>query len=165
DCLEAIGGPTDMAQPSARRIKMLKNCQSLAENAANSNPTFALAWYIAADASAELKQYDLFNFQLAAAQKTAPNEQWLATLRVALAEDNLSRLSNEARAGNDNDLKLLVQSRLGVASIAARYVAQPKFRERITLIVETLNNEEQRRFVSFVRAAAREAYRKRTLTQ
>jgi len=155
DCLEAIAGPVGMAQPSGRRVSMLKNCQSLAEKAANSNPTFALAWYIAAYASAELKQYDLFNFQLAAAQKTAPNEQWLATLRVALAEDNLDRLDTEARAGNDADLKLLVQSRLGVASIASRYVAQTNFRERITLIVETLSNEEQRRFVNYVRAAAR----------
>jgi len=165
DCLEAIAGPSGMAQPSERRGKMLKNCQSLAEEAASSNPTFALAWYIAAYASVELKQYKLFDFQLAAAQKTAPNEQWLATLRVSLAEDNLPRLSAEARAGNDADLKLLVQSWLGVASIAARYVAHKDFRERITLIVETMSNEEQRRFVNYVRAAAREASRRRTGNQ
>jgi len=165
DCLEAIAGPTGMAQPSGRRIKMLNNCQSLAEKAAGSNPTFALAWYIAAYSSAELKQYDLFNFQLAAAQKTAPNEQWLATLRVSLAEDNMQRLSAEARAGNDADLKLLVQSRLGVAAIAARYVAHKEFRERITSIVETLGNAEQRRFVNYVRAAARKLASQRAGTQ
>jgi len=165
DCLEAIAGPTGMAQPSERRVAMLKNCQSLAENTASSNPTFALAWYIAAYASVELKQYELFNFQLAAAQKTAPSEQWLATLRVALAEDNLDRLDTEARAGNDADLKLLVQSRLGVASIAARYVAHKDFRERITLIVETMSNAEQRRFVNYVRAAARRSAGQRTGSQ
>jgi len=165
DCLEAIAGPTGMAQPSGRRDKMLTNCQLMAENAAGSNPTFALAWYIAASASAELKQYELFDFQLAAARKTAPNEQWLATLRVSLAEDNLSRLSTQARAGNDADLKLLVQSRLGVAAIAARYVAQTQFRERITLIVETLSNEEQTRFVNYVRAAARKSAGQRAASQ
>jgi len=165
DCLEAIAGPVGMAQPSGRRIAMLKNCQSLAENAASSNPTFALAWYIAAYSSAELKQYELFNYQLAAAQKTAPNEQWLATLRVNLAEDNLSRLSAEARAGNDADLKLLVRSRLGVASIASRYVAQTNFRERITSIVETMSNAEQTRFVNYVRAAARRSVGQRTGSQ
>ena len=154
DCMEAISGPAGMAQPTARRMVMLNECQSLAMDIVADTPGFALAWYIGALASLELGQFDKFNFQLAAAQQTAPNEQWLARLRVELAEKNLEHLTLEVRAGNDADLRLLVQSRLGVASIASRYVAQSNFRERITAIVETLGEEEQRRFVSFVRAAA-----------
>jgi len=154
NCLEAIAGPTGMAQPSQRRMAMLKNCQYFAQKSYQSNLTFALAWYIAAYASVELKQYDTFNFQLAAAQKTAPNEQWLTEFRVSLAENNLSRLGPETIKGNERDLKLLVQSKIGVASIARRYVDQTDFRKRISDIVETLSEARQENFINYVRAAA-----------
>ena len=165
DCLEAMGGVTGMAQPSERRVAMLNECQSFAIKATASTPSFALAWYIGAFASAELKQFSSFNLQLAGAQKTARNEQWLAQLRVNLAENYRDFLNSETLEGNDADLKLLVQSRIGVASIATRYVDKKEFRERITEIVESLSEEEQIRFVAYVRNAARQLASQREVAQ
>lgn len=156
DCLEALAGPTGLVQPFERRSQVTNNCHSIAMNTVKTMPTFALAWYVAAFASAELGNYPAFNTQLAVAQKTAPNEQWLAELRVRLAEANLDHLSPEALEGENRDLLLLARSRQGVASIASRYIAQPEFRERIIRLVETLSEDEQKRFISHVRGAAKQ---------
>lgn len=156
DCLESFAGPAGMAQPSIRRSAMLKHCQTLAKDSTNSKPSFAFAWYIGAFTAAELGEYQTFNHQLSASQKTAPNEQWLAEFRVNLAEDNFDQLDSSTLQGHNDDLKLLVQSRKGVSSIAKRYIQQNSFRERITNIVETLSQDDQRRFIVNVRSAAQQ---------
>ena len=156
NCLEALAGPIGMAQPTSRRKNVLTSCQKLARNITKSMPTHAFAYYIGAFASAELRQYETFNFQVVASQKTAPNEQWLAELRVDLVEDKREYINTQTNLSQNKDLTLLAKSAKGVKSIANRYVKQPKFRERITSLVETLSPNEQREFIRNVKTAARE---------
>jgi len=156
NCLEVLASPTGMAQPTNRRIAALSSCQKLALNITNSMPTYAYAWYIAAHASAELRQFEAFNSYILKAQNTAPNEQWLAILRVNLVENNWEHLNSKVVISQNKDLILLIKSKNGIKSIVARYIDRPSFRERITFLVETSPQEDQKRFINVVRATAEE---------
>ena len=161
NCLEATAGPVGMAQPTSRRKTVLISCQSLAKDITSFMPTHAFAYYIGAFASAELKQYSEFNFQIAASQKTAPNGQWLAQFRVELVEENFEKITSATLSSHKQDLILLAKNASGVRSIATRYVSQPEFRERITELVETLSPKYQKSFVNNVRRAANEISQRR----
>lgn len=154
DCFEALSGPVGMAQPTSRRETVINRCQDVALGTSRGAAGSGFSWYIAAHTAAELGQYSSFNQYLKNSQTLGPNEQWLAELRVSLGERHLEQMDRELKAGHAEDLKLLVQSGRGVASIAARYISHTQFRARITDIVETLPPNDQRRFISFVRAAA-----------
>lgn len=165
DCLEAIAGPTGLAQPTNRRNNMLENCRYNALNSTKSMPTFALAWYIAAFTSAELKLYDDFNSEIIAAQITAPNERWLAHLRVKLALENYDFLSEKAQISNSKDIRLIANSNKGMNLLASEYVEQTELREIIMNIIETLSEEEQNRFVNNVRSISQQASKQRANVQ
>jgi len=154
DCLEALAEPFGMAQPTSRRTKVFYSCQALSMDIVKLSPAYSYAWFIAAFSSVQLGQYESFNYQLEQSQNTAPNEQWLAELRVNLAENNLTHLLPATKAGQGRDLILLVKSRRGVATIARRYVNDPLFRKKIIALVETLPENQQAKFVSNVKAAA-----------
>ncbi len=154
DCLEALAKPFGMAQPTVRRKKIFSSCQDLALNIVNMNPSYSYAWFIAAFSSVGLGQYEDFNYQLEQSQNTAPNAQWLAELRVNLAERHKDNLVPSTQRGQERDLILLVKSKRGVANIARRYVSDISFRQRIILLVEVLPEDEQAKFVRNVKEAA-----------
>lgn len=156
DCLEAMAGPTGLVQPTNRRKLVAENCLKVSAAMVETMPSFALAWFVSAYSASELGQQDTFNDAFAAAQITAPNGQWLAEFRVALAEENYQWLTPENRKRETADLALLVNSRRGIRSIARRYIDQFDFRERITAIVETQSAKNQARFVNNVREIMQE---------
>lgn len=153
-CRSSISGLYGRLQVDAVRNPVLTTCLMTAEAIASENPTDSFAWYISALAASEIGDVTRFNERLLQSQRTGPSEQWIAEMRVQLAEDHYDSLTPAVRAKNDDDLAMLVQSQRGIRSIARRYVGVPTFRERITQIVETLPVAEQRRFLSSVRSAA-----------
>lgn len=153
-CLEGLRGVYGRMQPRASRAAVATNCVDQADAIAAEVPSFAYAYYVGALASAELGDVAGFNSRLLISQMTGPTEQWLAELRVDLAEDNFTALAPDVLSRHEADLRLLVVSGRGIASISNRYVRQPEFRARIAAIVESLSEEDQVRFVDRVRAAA-----------
>ena len=153
-CLLALTSAYGRAQPTPDRLQVARACAERATEETAANPSFAYGWYVLAMASSHIGNWDTMNEALAMAQTTASTEQWLAELRVALAEDNFDRLAPAVLARHERDLALLVRSRRGISAIAERYVANPGFRARITDIVEQLDSSSQLAFIDAVRAAA-----------
>ncbi len=153
-CVEAINGIYGIMQAPEDRTGMLEHCRLEADHITAEAPTYAYAHYVGALAAAELGDTEGFNSRVLAAQITGPREQWIAEQRVALVEDEFPVAIPEVLTRHDADLRLLVTSNRGVDSISQRYVRQPDFRERITAIVETMPEADQRRFISRVRQAA-----------
>lgn len=138
--------------PSAAMSAVAQSCLETAGTAISQMPGHSYGYYVGALAHYALGDAETALGSLKRSQAIGPNEQWLAERRVALAELHHADLEDYAEAGHLADLALLAQSRRGIRSIAARYVADPSFRERVTAIVETLPDEIQQRFVSVVRA-------------
>lgn len=159
-CVEAISGAYGRLQAGEDRRRVLESCRRHADQITAEAPSYSYGWYVGARAAAELGDKAGLNMRLRNAQITGPTEQWVAELRVALAEDHYAAVTPEVRSRHDADLRLLVTSRRGIDTIAARYVADPDFRARITAVVEAMPEDDQARFVGRVGAAAsREAAR------
>lgn len=156
NCLEAINSIYGRAQPSSRRQKSLVTCGELSAEIVAASPVNAFAWFIGAMVAAGEGNVAAMNDKLLHSRQTSPNEQWIAELRVELAENQLDDLDAPNRAGHEFDLKLMAESYRGAQSIARRYLNDVQFRERIVVLVETLPEETQARFVQNVRRAARE---------
>jgi hypothetical protein len=158
-CVEGIGGIYGLMQPGDARQAVLEHCRIEADAIAAEAPSYAYAHYVGALAAAGLGDADGFNARILRSQITGPNEQWVAELRAALVEDQLAAASPEVMARHSADLRLLVASARGIASISRRFVREPDFRERITTIVETMSEADQAKFVSRVRQAAAQVTR------
>lgn len=154
NCVRNISSLYGRLQPAATKAEVSANCRMAADAMVRRNPSSSYAWYVGALTSELAGDIEGMNERLLQSQQTGPEEQWIAELRVPLAEGRLAELTPEVRANHDRDLAMLVASARGIASIAARYVQQAEFRERITDIVETMPQDDQRRFVSKVGAAA-----------
>jgi len=155
-CLRAATSPEGLFLPSTARKALLVDCQSLAQRITDSSPLNSYGWLLRAQFAAALGQDSKIESALRHSYATGPTEQWLAELRVPVAEAALAGLSPVARAGHRQDLALLVQSRRGIAAIARRYVQDEGFRARITAVVEALPAAAQARFVQVLRATVRQ---------
>jgi hypothetical protein len=154
DCLRTVSALYFKTRPTAQRRTFAEECRTLLSSSVDAMPVFSFGWFVLAALDPIVTDFDALNRDLRNSQVTGKAEQWIAELRVALAEDYFDRLSAEARAGEDDDLETLVLSQRGVNAIAGRYVNDPGFRERITAIVERMPAEAQARFVGYVRLAA-----------
>lgn len=155
NCYEALDSILAHTKPRVERDKVAANCLAIADGIVARAPAHPFAWYIGALAAADLGDEDGLSFRLGRSQATGPSEQWIAERRVDTAEDHLASLAPDVREAHDRDLVMLVRSRRGVDAIARRYVRQADFRERITALVEQLDPEAKRRFLDYVRDAAR----------
>jgi len=154
-CDETMSRLSFQLAPTARKSAVANSCLETAEQALSEAPSLSYGHFVASIAHFALDNSGAARDALERSQSLGPNEQWIAERRVSLAEIHYDALDDYVRAGHLADLALLAQSRRGIRSIAARYVASPDFRERVTAVVETLPVEIQRRFVSIVRAEAR----------
>lgn len=156
DCLKAVTSIYGRLQPKDQRTNVIENCRNEAIAITDRAPTQSLAWFVQALIAAEVNNPEDLNLSLAKSRLAGPNEQWIAEVRVELAELNYDKLDAENLEGNAQDLLLLVKSKRGVRKIARRYIQRPEFRQRLADLVETLPEESQKKFVSNVRRAARE---------
>jgi hypothetical protein len=158
-CRYGLTSELALVRPSEDIQRFAAACRAYSQTIAATMPTNSLAWLTLALASRALGDVPAMNRALELSQLSAPNEQWLAESRVALAEDNYDDLSEAARAGNGRDLAMLATSHRGVRSIAKRYIADEAFRNRVTDIVSALPLDAQRRFLASVKRTAKEAGR------
>lgn len=156
NCYDALTSIYGIVQPTIKSRAVASNCLAQADAVTQAMPTHSFAWFVGALAALRLEDPSGFADRLRQSQLTGPREQWIAELRVGLAEDNFDLLPSDVRELNDRDLGLLVVSDRGIASIAQRYVRDEAFRERITSIVEQLSEHDQQRFVNSVGIAAPE---------
>jgi hypothetical protein len=154
NCFDALNGVYGRLQPADGRKAVATTCLQQAAQITRSMPSYSYAWYIASLSAAELGDSAGLADNLRQSQATGPSEEWIAELRVNLAEAHLGELPDDIRSHNDSDLAVLAESYRGVSSIAKRYVDDAGFRERITGIVEKLPDDVQRRFIAFVERAA-----------
>lgn len=152
DCVQVAASLYGLSLLTELRDAALATCGTAASSFAQQAPAYGYAWYVEALLAAERADPNALNAALTTSQSLAPTEQWLAELRVKLAEDHLAEIQPTALAGHEADLALLVTSRRGIKVIARRYAAVKGFRERITAIVEQLPAEQQRRFVAALRS-------------
>lgn len=153
-CMQGMTGLWAALAPPEQRKAHASNCLDYAKTYASHTVVEPLTWVVAARASYLLKDNSAMNEFLHHSWRTGRNEQWVAALRVALAEDAMNVLDMQSRRNHELDLALMVMSRSGIAAIAYRYWSDATFRERITNVVETLSEDDQRRFVSNVRRAS-----------
>lgn len=154
NCFEGIVGIYARTRDRTRRAIIAAECLSVADAVVATTPVYSYAWYVGALAAAQVRDADGLATRLRQSQVTGPTEQWIAELRVGLVEDHRVELPPDVLALNDKDLAILVLSSRGIASIAARYVRDPSFRDRITTITETLPPQDQQRFLDQVRRVA-----------
>lgn len=86
--------------------------------------------------------------QLAAAQKTAPTDQWLAVRRVRLAQSMLPGEANIDHYNLQDDLGLLIASNRGLNTAATLYIKYPQLRDMIIASTENLRDSDRARFLS-----------------
>lgn len=154
ECAWGVTSLYGRLQSETVRADVVAKCTRTVQSITEARPGFAYGWYVRAlMAEANGDKADM-NAALATSRVTDPTGQWLAQLRVDLAEQHFSELDAGNLKGQTEDLALLVRSRSGISSIARRYVTDEGFRDRITAIVETLPPEDQRRFVDYVKSAA-----------
>jgi len=159
DCLDALLARNSLAArylAEAERAAIAPTCLAIADDTVAAMPSFSYAWLVGARASADLGDLDGMNRRLLASRQTGPTEQWIAEARVALAEEHFEALEPSVLAGHEADLGLLAMSARGTATIALRYLSDPEFRERITAIVETVPDAQQRWFLANVRERIRQ---------
>lgn len=149
-CLSAVTSVYGRMRATDDRRAVAANCGHFAEASAAMMPSNSYAWYSAAHAAALGADSSRFEQYWLQSARTAPNEQWLAALRVVLLEDNPALATPALRDAERQDLALLVTSRRGISAIAKRYVAQRDFRERVVSVVEQMPQADQRRFLDAV---------------
>lgn len=139
--------------PSETIVAFDKKCENIASEIVATTPSNSYAWWVKAFAHAALGEEKQFNESIRQSQLTGPNEQWVADLRVRFSEENLGLLDDDTKRTHEKDLALLAGSTRGAQTIAAQYVKNPNFRERIIKIVEKLPAAKQQNFLSRVRIA------------
>lgn len=153
-CLSGITSVYGRMRSSTERRAVTANCGDFAEADAAIMPSSSYAWYVASLAAAQKADISTFGEYWLLSATTGQNEQWLAGLRVALLEDNLDLATPELFEAERRDLAVLAMSRMGIGSIARRYVTQRDFRERVVSVVEQLPAADQARFLAAVTAEA-----------
>lgn len=146
-CLRAITSIEGRLLYGENRTDLLASCGEVASDITTSSPRNSYAWFLQAYLAHQNGAEETFNTALLKSYEHGPTEQWVAELRVPLAERGHALLNTETRLGHQKDLALLVESRRGIGSIARRYVRDQDFRDRITYVVETMPQSAQQRFL------------------
>lgn len=150
DCDLVMNSIVGRAQPTESRIRTLAACLAGATNIAKASPSFALAWVISATALAYKADWERFKVVLRYAYRSARSEQWLAKMRVGLAERHLQHYDEQLLQLHQNDLALLLSTPDGRAFLAPRYKTWEAAREQIDLILNDVPETWRDRFLRAV---------------
>ncbi len=101
-----------LLQPDKRR-KALQNCETISQKIIQTSAFNAFAWFVSAFVSFQLNDTPGFNAALMKSYDIAPTESWLAMLRVSLAEQAFSELSDYNSTSHINDITLLLNGTKG----------------------------------------------------
>jgi hypothetical protein len=137
DCLDLPDSLYAQAQPSNRRNAFLAACADAARSVTAAMPIYARAWLALAATDIDA---------LGWARATAPEVAWLADRRLLLA------LQHELEP--TRDIAVLLTSPAGTRALAAHYLAMPNRRELFLSVAEQAPPDQQRCFLSAIKAAA-----------
>jgi hypothetical protein len=154
DCRQDMWSVAAHVLPTDARTRFLENCFSASDGIARASPTFSMAWLTSAIAAVESGDAAGFSERFVRSRFTAPYETWIAEARFEVAERYLSSLNPQAVEQHEADVRMLVSSERGIDFVAERYVSDYDFRDRVTAIVSTMSDKDQRRFVRAVERAA-----------
>jgi len=160
DCVlffQRIGSLEARFETSETLTTVMQNCLAVADQVTRRAPSMSLSWFTGAYAAILLGDAKGFNERFVRSRLTGPTEQWMADLRISLAEGHLAALDGQSLAAHDDDLRLMVQSSLGLRNVALRYIKDEGFRERVEMIVETLPEVAQQRFLNNLNREVRDA--------
>lgn len=150
DCLLTVGNPNRSEMRSlggASRSQLADTCLALGNEAVQRFPTSSYFYLVRGLAHLARNDVDLFNQDFLLSYRTGATEQWMAELRIAIAEENFSRLSADSIAAEAEDIRLLMVSNKGLRSLSSRYINMPAFRARIAEIAATMPADVQSMFV------------------
>ncbi len=151
DCHYGLTSVRALAQPKARIEGLAGRCRTVATTSVQGMPTHSFAWLVLAEASAWMGDMPAMRRAYLMSGATGRNEQWMAEMRVELAENHFATVDSEMRKQHEQDLAMLVRSTRGIFAIARRYLDSPDFHDRIVRIVETLPASQQERFLSAIK--------------
>jgi hypothetical protein len=155
-CIRTLTHPDFGDAPAAQRTAVRAHCDAQVDHAARRYGADAYVWI----AQARLHEQDQALVEMLAdvdrARALAPQELWIALRRNDMVQPVEGILTAAEYRGQNADFAVMAQSRVGVRFLAARYLGEPAFRERITAVVETLPPEEQRRFLRNIRSVDNE---------
>lgn len=136
-----------------QRERLPKTCAQMARNIVARSPADSFAWFVSAAAAAAMSDPLALNADLERSQVTGPNEGWLASMRLELAENNLASLNASTLATHQQDMRIVAATGGYISSVARRFVLDEDFRQRMSAALENMTAKDQARFLSAVRAA------------
>lgn len=151
NCINGFSTLNTLVRPADQREKFARECRSLAEDIIADSPADAFAWLIIAHASLVEEDVPAFTRAFHFACNAGKNEGWQAIFRIELLADQLDLVQGAVEDCFAHDLEVLLQYRRDVSSLGRRYWSDEVFRERLVTIVSRLSEEQQRRFLGFVR--------------
>lgn len=153
DCLNGM----QLMQVEQARLRYVRSfsekCLTLADDIISKMPTNSQAWLVRAWAGGELFIAEVLNQGIQKSQSTAPNELWLAKIRLELAQRKSSLITENTQKLVDKDIGLMASNYQGSQDLASRYTKDEAFRERVVAIIQMLPQDAQKRFIYYVRSA------------
>lgn len=157
DCRQAMLSLTARLQPSTMRNNLNRNCLAASDELGAEQPTFAIAWVTGAVAASQLGDWDGFNQRLARSLRVGSVEQWIAEMRVSMAEEYFDHLTDDNKAGNAADMMLMTNNDPGLLALARIYVQSPSSRGRITATIDATPDVTREKFARRVRMLSTDA--------
>ncbi|WP_176082582.1 hypothetical protein [Martelella sp. HB161492] len=153
-CYEVLQARYSYATAEDQTHKLVDNCLQTAAAIGDVMPSMSFARFVGSYAAMIEGNTELSNTLLGEAFALGPNEGWLAGSRFWFIESYRAQISAENRALEDDDIALLASAYNGRNMLANRYVTNEAFRSRAVNVIETLPQEEQKRFLYRVRKFA-----------
>lgn len=153
-CSSALSSYDLLRETEDQQRALTDACQATANAMAAGQGANSLAWLVSAQLAARRSDYAAMNLGLRNSYATAPYEQWLASLRFDLAESYLANLEPDVSASHVADIRLMATSNLARRRLVATYLNNESFKSRAIEIIQTLPDDQQRRFVQSVRQSA-----------
>jgi hypothetical protein len=151
ECRDAMVSLFARVQTSQVRNNLNQTCLSASDEIVAEQPTFSVAWLTGALAASQISDWSGFNRRLVNSQRTGSAEQWIAEIRLNLAEQYYEKLEDAAKAGTEADMVLLTDTDSGLLQLARLWVRVPTSRVRVTEVVDRAPEVSREKFLRRVR--------------
>jgi hypothetical protein len=149
-CRVAMTSITGRVQPTTIRRAILDVCRDGSQQIVANSPGFSVAWYTGALVASFTGEQAAMREWLSQSYATGPFEQWIAELRVDLAEDHFAQLTPQLVELHLADLRMLLSGDPGRRFLAPRYINFPGLRGRVDTILAGMDASGASRFRNIV---------------
>lgn len=152
DCMEMADGLYARLQGKDALKAIAMTCAYAADRAMVSNPYYGFAALVRARMASIDEDWPRMNQMLRLSQIGAGSEQWVSVERLKLYTRYEERIENETLAARDADIALLLESPVGIKSIAKLYVENENLRTLIANEAEKRSEKVQARLVNVLKS-------------